>query len=82
MALYNHSIRKKYLDAILWRTQETDGDPHTISHGHTRTELYSIIPTRSGSSIFREPDPDALLADLMMIVNEQTGEEVPDPYPK
>jgi PAS domain-containing protein len=84
MALYNHAIRKKYLDAY------PIGDPKKVM---AILDAILVMDTK-GRIIFYNPYavrfldlPESQILmhhwrDLMMIVNDQTGEEIADPVPE
>jgi two-component system, response regulator PdtaR len=84
MALYNHSIRKKYLDAY------PVGEPKKLM---AILDTILVMDTK-GRIIFYNPYTVRFLGipenqilmhywrDLMMIINEQTGEEISDPVPE
>lgn len=84
LALYNHSVRKKYLDAY------PVGEPKKII---AILDLILIMDPR-GKIIFYNPYATRMLdlpgseilmhhwRDVMMLINDTTGEEIPDPVPE
>ena len=84
MALYNHAIRKKYLDAY------PIGEPKKLM---AILDTLLVMDTK-GRIIFYNPYTTRFLdipenqilmhhwRELMMLVNDQTGEEIPDPVPE
>ena len=84
LALYNHSIRKRYLDAF------PIGEPKKLV---AALDLIFVLDPR-GRIVFYNPYAVRLLGipesdilmhhwrDTMMLVNEQTEEEIPDPVPE
>jgi CheY-like chemotaxis protein len=84
MALYNHGIRKKYLDAY------PVGEPKKLM---AILDTILVMDTK-GRIVFYNPYTVRFLdlpenqilmhhwRELMMIVNDQTGEEVTDPIPE
>ncbi|MDD4136727.1 MAG: response regulator [Methanoregula sp.] len=84
LALYNHSIRKKFFDAY------PIGEPKKIM---AILDLLFVMDTH-GRIIFFNPYAARLLdipenqilmhhwREVMMLVNELTGEEIPDPVPE
>jgi CheY-like chemotaxis protein len=84
MALYNHAIRKRYMDgypigepqkivAALDMILVTDTKGRVIFYNPYTVRFLDIPETQIQMHHWRE---------LMMIVNDQTGEEVPDPVPE
>lgn len=84
LALYNHAIRKKFLDAY------PIGEPKKIM---AVLDLIFVTDTR-GRIVFFNPYAVRLLdlpenqilmhhwREVMMLINESTGEEIPDPVPE
>lgn len=84
LALYNHAIRKKFLDAC------PIGEPKKIM---AVLDLIFVMDTR-GRIVFFNPYAVRLLdlpeneilmhhwREVMMLINESTGEEIPDPVPE
>lgn len=84
LALYNHSMRKKYLDLY------PVGEPKKIM---AALDIIIITDTR-GKIIFCNPYALRFLdlpreevlmhywREVMMIINDQTNEEIPDPVPE
>jgi two-component system, response regulator PdtaR len=84
LALYNHTIRKKFLEAY------PIGEPKKIM---AIMDLIFVMDTR-GRIVFYNPYALRLLdlpgnevlmhhwREVMMLVNESTGEEIPDPVPE
>jgi two-component system, response regulator PdtaR len=84
MALYNHSIRKKYLEAYpVGEPKKLMAILDTILVMDTRGRIIYYNPY---SLRFLDMTGDQVLMhhwrELMMIVNDQTGEEVSDPVPE
>jgi len=84
LALYNHSIRKKFLDAY------PVGEPQKliaildlifVMDTHGRIIFYNPYAAR----MLEIPESEILMhhwRDVMMIINDQTGEEITDPVPE
>jgi two-component system, response regulator PdtaR len=84
LALYNHGIRKKFLDAY------PVGEPQKLM---AILDLIFVMDTQ-GRIIFYNPYAARLLdipeseilmhhwRDVMMLINDQTGEEITDPVPE
>lgn len=84
LALYNHAIRKKYLDMY------PVGEPKKLI---AALDLILILDTR-GHIIFYNPytprflnlpEKDILMhhwRDTLMLINDMTGEQLPDPVPE
>jgi len=84
LALYNHAIRKKYLDMY------PVGEPKKLI---AALDLILILDTR-GRIIFYNPytprflnlpEKDILMhhwRDTLMLINDMTGEQLPDPVPE
>ena len=84
LALYNHNIRKKYLDAF------PVGEPRKIM----AILALVLVLDPQGRIIFYNPytvrfldlPEDEILThrwrEVMMLVNDKTGEEIPDPVPE
>jgi CheY-like chemotaxis protein len=84
LGLYNHNMRKKYLDAY------PVGEPKKIM---AALDLIVVMDTR-GRIVFYNPYTPRLLdlpgneilahywREVMMLINESSGEEVPDPVPE
>jgi PAS domain S-box-containing protein len=84
LALYNHSIRKKNLDAY------PIGEPRQIMEAPALVIVLDI----QGRIVFYNPytvrfldiSDEEVLAhnwrEVMILVNDQTGEEIPDPVPE
>lgn len=84
LALYNHAIRKKYLDMY------PVGEPKKLM---AALDLILILDTR-GRIIFYNPytprflnlpEKDILMhhwRDTLMLINDMTGEQIPDPVPE
>jgi CheY-like chemotaxis protein len=84
LALYNHSIRKKYLDMY------PVGEPKKIM---AALDLIIIMDTK-GRIIFYNPYTPRFLdlpekeilmhhwRDTLMLINDMTGEQLPDPVPE
>lgn len=84
LALYNHQLRKKFFDAY------PIGDPKKLL---TVLEMAFVLDTR-GTIVFFNPYAARILElpedeilnrhwrEVMMLINEQTGEELPDPVPE
>lgn len=84
LALYNHSIRKKFLD--LYPVGEPKKimaalDPLLITDARGRIIFYNPYALR----FLDLPGEEVLMhhwREVMMIVNDQTGEEIEDPVPE
>lgn len=84
LALYNHAIRKKFFDAF------PIGEPKKIM---AILDLIFVMDTR-GRIVFFNPYAVRLLdlpenqilmhhwREVMMLINDSTGEEIPDPVPE
>ncbi len=84
LALYNHSIRKKYLDAY------PVGEPRKIMAALAPVLVLDIqgriVFYNSYTLRFLDLSETEILThhwrEVMMLVNDQTGEEIPDPVPE
>jgi PAS domain S-box-containing protein len=84
LALYNHGVRKKFLDP------GPVGDPKKLI---TSLELVLVMDSR-GILVYFNPYAARILElpsneilshywrEVLMLINDQTGEEVPDPVPE
>lgn len=84
LALYNHGLRKKFFDAY------PIGDPKKLL---TVLELAFVLDTRGtivffnpyAARILELPDDEILMhhwREVMMLITEQTSEQIPDPVPE
>ncbi len=84
LALYNHTIRKKYLDMY------PVGEPKKLM---AALDLILILDTRGRIIFFNPytprflnlPEKDILMhhwRDTLMLINDMTGEQIPDPVPE
>ena len=84
LALYNHNIRKKYLDMY------PVGEPKKLM---AALDVILILDTRGRIIIFNPytprfldlPEKDILMhhwRETLMLINDMTGEQLPDPVPE
>lgn len=81
IALYNHSIRKRYYDkASLWDMKKIMAALESVIITDVRGRIIFLNPY--SMRLMDVPEKDALIKPLkqvLILVNKQTGERIPDP---